>query len=111
MAGLTIGTAYPQDLSKPSPQPNTLGHKVVFVQITFDSSYPTNGEALVASDVGLTDILCVLAEPKGGYTFVWAAGLIEAFWVDTTTDGAPLAEVTAATDLSAIAPWCMIVGT
>ena len=103
---LTIGTKYPQDLSKPSPQP-----KMVAVKITFDSSYPTNGEALIASDVGLTEILAVFAEPKGGYTFVWAANKIEAFWVDTTTDGAPLAEVANTTDLSAIAPWCLILGT
>ena len=108
---LTIGTCYEQDLSKPSPQPNTLGHKLVAVKITFDSSYPTNGEALVASDVGLTEILAVFAEPKGGYCFVWAANLIEAFWVDTTTDGAPLAEVANTTDLSAIAPYCLVLGT
>ena len=108
---LSIGTPYEQDLSKPSPQPNTLGHKLVAVQITFDSSYPTNGEALVASDVGLNEILAVFSEPKGGYNFVWAAGLLEAFWVDTTTDGAPLAEVANTTNLSAITAWLLILGT
>jgi hypothetical protein len=111
MAGLTIGTQYHQDLSKPSPQPNILGHKLVAVQITFDSSYPTNGEALVASDVGLDSILAVFSEPKGGYNFVWAANLLEAFWVDTTVDGAPLAEVTNTTDLSGVTAWFLILGT
>lgn len=37
--------------------------------IAFDSSYPTGGEALVASDIGLSVIDDIVVKPKSGYVF------------------------------------------
>lgn len=38
----------------------TNDHTLVFTNVTFDSSYPTGGEAISASDVGLQGILDAL---------------------------------------------------
>ena len=108
---LTVGTAYTQDLSKPSPQPNILGHKMVAVQITWDSSYPTNGEALVASDVGLNDILAVFGG-QAEYFVKWADGMLEAFWFDYDAGADGIAvEVANTTNLSTTPIWLLVLGT
>lgn len=73
--------------------------------VTFDSSYPTGGEAFdPTSSLGFVVVDSVIVEPADGYVFEWdsANSLILAYWVDTTTDGAPLAEVVNATDLSSV---------
>lgn len=38
-------------------------------QIAFDSSYPTGGESLTASQLGLAGISNIIVEPKSGYIF------------------------------------------
>jgi len=68
---LTIGTKQNFDLSKPSPQMNVMGHKEVLVPISFDSSYPSGGESLAASDVGLKEIYDVVIQPTAGFNFLW----------------------------------------
>lgn len=109
---LTVGSLYSVNAAVGSPQKQTLASKLVAAQITFDSSYPTGGEALVASDFGLTEILAVICLPSGGYVgeFDEANGKLKTFWVDTTVDGAPLAEVADTTDLSAVVMWCIAIG-
>ena len=43
--------------------------RIVFADVDFDSSYPTGGESLQASDVGLKAIDFLQATPKSGYIF------------------------------------------
>ena len=62
---LTFGTKQNFDLSKPSPQMNVMGHKEVLMPITFDTSYPSGGEALTAANCGLSEIYdVVIAKPE-----------------------------------------------
>lgn len=85
------------------------GLKVYFLNVTFDNSYPTGGESFAESDINtaVTDdcdkILFVvpnLTDTGVVPRFNPSTKKLELYWVDTTTDGAPLAEVTAATDAS-----------
>lgn len=41
--------------------------RVVYTETTFDSSYPTGGEAIAASDFGLTKIEFVQASPGSAF--------------------------------------------
>lgn len=43
--------------------------RIVFLEVDFDSSYPTGGEALTADELGMISIDRVLIEPKSGYSF------------------------------------------
>jgi len=43
--------------------------RIVIADVDFDSSYPTGGESLQASDVGLKAIDFLQATPKSGYIF------------------------------------------
>ena len=83
----------------------TLENRVMrFGRYTGEASYTTGGEAVAAADFKLSrlDHLIINGTGEGGYCFAYdpSAGKIKAFWVDTTTDGAPQAEVAAATDVS-----------
>src|SRR5687768_15933821 len=85
--------------------PHVLGDlQVRIADLAFDSSYPTGGESVTPAMLGLNTIDFLLAEPSGGYTFEYdhADGLLIAYWVDTTVDGAPLAEVADTTDIDAL---------
>ncbi len=56
------------------PQARSVGAlKAVFANITFDSSYPTGGEAIAATDIGLARIDgCVAAgQAAGSRLFQW----------------------------------------
>lgn len=74
--------------------------------VTFDSSYPTGGESVTAASFGLSEIhkLLVIGTRGSGYIveYVPSSGKLKALWVDTTVDGAALAEVADTTDLSAV---------
>lgn len=74
--------------------------------ITFDSSYPTGGEAVTPADFGLVAITDMQFEGDDGYVLRWdrstTSPKVMAYWVDTTTDGAPMAEVANTTNLSAV---------
>lgn len=78
------------------------GGNMEFGTIAFDSSYPTNGEAI---SFGIANVSIVIVAPAGGYTFEYdsSAGKIKAYYGDysSTSDGA-LTEVANATDLSAL---------
>lgn len=45
--------------------------RVKVVDVTFDASYPTNGEALTPANLGLQTIDLVLVSPDGGYLFAY----------------------------------------
>lgn len=109
MAGLTIALV---DAGEPDERWGQ--KKVVFATVTFDSSYPTNGEAFDAiakSSLGMTEVFAVV--PCGGainVQYVKSTGKLKAFWVDTSTDGAVMAEVVDTTDLSAQTITCLVIG-
>jgi hypothetical protein len=80
--------------------------KFVTATVTFDSSYVTGGEAITASSLGLDRLDFIWAVTQDGYVPSWngstTAPKIKLYWVDTTTDGAALAEVASTTDVSAV---------
>lgn len=86
--------------------------KLVYVTIDFDASYPTGGEALTASDVGLDRIDAVFVE-SGEYNFEYdpTNEKILAYWGDNNnaSDG-PLVEVADTTDLSAVSVNALVLG-
>lgn len=110
--GLTIGTTYPVDLAKSSPQPAVLGTKLVAVQITFDNSYPTGGEALTAANVGLDEILAVFAESGTvAVKYDKANAKLMAYWYDYDGGADAIAvQVANTTDLSAVVTWLLVLG-
>jgi len=74
--------------------------------ITFDSSYATGGEAVTLTQLGLTRLDWLTVNTTDGHVPAWDGSTstpkVKLFWVDTTTDGAPLAEVPSTTDVSAV---------
>ena len=48
---------------------NTGNLKYKAIEITFDSSYPTGGEALTAGMIGFDDIINIIIEPSDGISF------------------------------------------
>lgn len=89
-----------------------------FGTLAMDDSYPTNGEAWDANaQSGLRSVDAVFIQTMGGYTFEYvpsataASRKIKVYWVDTTVDGAAMAEVANETDISALtAVPVMVVG-
>jgi hypothetical protein len=75
------------------------------VKLTFDASYPTGGESLTATDVGLTAINFVLPTPFAGYVFEYdyANAKLLAYYqdADAVADSA-LIQVPNTTDLAAL---------
>ena len=71
--------------------------------ITFDASYPTNGEAITAADVGLSVIRRILCHSRSGYVVAWngstSAPKLVAY--RQTAASSALVEVPNTTDLSA----------
>jgi len=74
--------------------------------ITFDSSYATGGEAVTLTQLGLTRLDWLSVETTDGHVPAWDGSTstpkVKLFWVDTTTDGAPLAEVPSTTNVSTV---------
>ena len=88
-----------------SENPINFGGGMLFVTgtITLDSNYPTGGAAVTAGQFkGGSFAQLLLSASTTGIVpaFNASAKKVMAFWVDTTTDGAALAEVTAPTDLA-----------
>ena len=81
--------------------------------VTFDSSYPTGGESLVAADLDLDSIELVIAPSASGYIFEYdySAHKLKALYGDNNnaSDG-PLIEVPNTTDLSAISTRVLVIG-
>jgi hypothetical protein len=72
--------------------------------IAFDSSYPTNGELLQNSQLGLDTVTGVLVYPTSGYVFEYVSSTkkIKAYQDNAVAAAAPLGEVANTTDLSAL---------
>ena len=77
--------------------------KANIVEVSFDDSYPTGGEALTAGDLGLTRVSFALAEPASGYAFEYdhTNSKLLAYYADydAGADG-PLIQVPDTTDLN-----------
>ena len=103
----------------------------ISADITFDSSYPTGGEALAASAFGLNNIDIMLCETASGYMFQYdyANAKLKAFYPraaltgslvvaesaatltgDTDVAAAAGAEVTSTADLHTITTRVMAIG-
>ena len=80
--------------------------KFVTATVTFDSSYATGGEAISLTSLGLNRLDFLWAVTSDGYVPAWDGSTtnpkIELFWVDTTTDGAALAEVPSTTNVATV---------
>ena len=66
-------------------------------------TYATGGIAITRSDLSFAvSVVDLDVRPTDGYVFTWdkTGGKILAYWVDTSVDGAPMAEVPDSTDLS-----------
>lgn len=88
-----------------STEPINFGGGLLFVRgtITMDSSYPTGGEAVSATSFKGSSIQHLALQPSTTGivgTYNASTGKVMAFWVDTSTDGAALAEVPGPTDLA-----------
>lgn len=86
-------------------EPQTMGQfKVAIKRITGDaSSYAAGGYPLTAAQFGLTKIIEMTVQPTSGYVPTWVGGTGKLIvrWTGAGT-AAVLAEVTNATDLSAV---------
>jgi hypothetical protein len=97
--------------------PNVMGQrKTAVLRLTFDSSYPTGGEAITFKqyvDFTPTQVYFSQRAPlTGAYQFVYdhSALKVMVFWVDTTVDGAAMAEVANTTNLSTLVVDCILIG-
>lgn len=75
--------------------------------ITFDSSYPTGGEAVTPANFGLTAITDIQLEGDDGYVLRWdrsttAPKLLAYMGDNNNASDGPLIEVANTTDLSAV---------
>ena len=88
-----------------SSEPINFGGGLLFVHgtITMDSSYPTGGEAVTPGQFkGGAIRRLMLSASTTGIVPAWDAtnSKVMAFWVDTTTDGAALAQVVDTTNIA-----------
>lgn len=92
--GLTVTSVFKSEVE---------GRRMHAVTLAFDDAYPTGGEALTADNVGLSRIDQAIIAPAGGFVFEWdqTNKKVKAYWVDTSTDGAAMAEVPNDTDINA----------
>lgn len=99
--------------------------KLALRNITFDSSYPTGGEAVTAANFGLTSILAMICLPTGGYVasfdaanskiLVYLRGAITENAAGSYTQSAVLAaaafaEVADTSNLSTLTVQCWAIG-
>jgi hypothetical protein len=88
--------------------------RLILATAAFDNSYPTGGETVIKSQIGLKTIDSILAFPSNGYVFQYdsAANKLKAYWADNAALAASaLVEVTNTTDLSGVtAAQLLIVG-
>lgn len=79
--------------------------RMIIATVDFDSSYPTGGESLTPTDLGLNNIEFIMAEPNSGYVFQYdhTSQKLKAYYgnYDQSSDGA-LTEVANTTNLSSV---------
>lgn len=89
--------------------------KVRVGTLTFDSSYPTGGEAVTIASLGLTTLEAIIVNASGGYNAVWDRSvtapkiLVYVGDNDAGADG-PGAQVANTTDLSAVVVTYLAIG-
>lgn len=84
---------------------NSVGNRrTVTATVTFDSSYPTGGESLTPTQIGLKTVDFMAAEPQGGRTFPYDHANKKLMAFASTT------QVTNATDLSAVSTVVWAIG-
>lgn len=79
--------------------------KVVHATLAFDTSYPSpGGEDISLVDLGLKEVDFCMPAPSKGFVPEWddANSKMKLYWVDTTVDGAAMAEVVNGTNVSTI---------
>lgn len=79
-------------------------------KITFDSSYPTGGEALTASDFGLQVLEDLIINPTLGYVFHWDKTNAKVIAYRSAGSAAALAEVPDTTNLSTVGARAFAIG-
>lgn len=94
--------------------------RIARTRVTFDASYATGGESFNAdlylpnATVQAVEVIPrpVLGSPNTAYEVQYdhTNKKLLAFWVDTTVDGAPFAEVASTTDLSGLVVDIIIYG-
>jgi len=95
--------------------------RVVIADHTFDSSYANDGEAIVGglATLGLKSVEWASYSQKApakdtalvfGFNYDNTTPKVTAYWVDTTTDGAALAEVPDTTNLSTYTARAIYIG-
>lgn len=90
----------------------TLGkQRTVQGTITFDSSYPTGGEAFDPGLIGLVRVSSFFFEMEDGFLFKWDAANEKILAFESGTASAALDEQDAATDLSGAVVRFLAVGT
>lgn len=89
---------------------NVTGNRLtVALKITFDSSYPTGGEALDLTSY-VNNIETAMIEGSGGYVFEYDRTNKKVKAFEAGADGAALDEVTAATNLSTVVTYVTVSG-
>jgi hypothetical protein len=81
------------------------GYKVVLADITFDDSYATGGEAIVAADLGLTSLELLIVNPAPGtttYLPVWDSANAKIKVYNSAGDGDAFDEAASMDDVEAI---------
>lgn len=91
-------------------------HRTRHVVVTFDSSYPTGGEAFTPANVGLAEFDVVLISPDanalGGHTvqYDYTAQKLKVFVEEAAAAGGPLLEIADASDLSTLVIRVLCIG-
>ena len=89
---------------------NVTGNRLtVALKITFDSSYPTGGEALDLTAY-VSNIETVGIEVSGGYVFQYDRSNKKVLAYEAGADGAALDEVASATNLSSTVTYVTVTG-
>lgn len=91
----------------------TAGLRMKVKTVTFDSSYPTGGEALTAADFGLSSIVWAHASNASGYVFSYDytnSKLLAYRGDNDNAADAPMIEVANAVNLSAVATRVTVIG-
>jgi hypothetical protein len=74
--------------------------------IAFDDNYPTGGEAITLAALGLSALKALYVFPSLGFVPTWNASKtapkVLLYWVDTSTDGAAMAQVVDTTDVATV---------
>lgn len=89
---------------------NVTGNRLtVALKITFDSSYPTGGEALDLTEY-VSNIDTANIEVSGGYVFAYDRTNKKVLAYEAGADGTALDEVANATNLSSVVTYVSVTG-